>query len=152
MIYQILGFVILPALIAAFFASVIPRKHKEKERFNKAADTYSSKVHTALVGIYPVNHSWDSSHYPKFQQSVLDIEIAAAEFMPVIKRKSEPSARELNAAVKNYHDYCQQKKYERAVTRSWFPNSPRPRKESGNDPVEEFKNIVEHLLSFANEK
>jgi hypothetical protein len=31
-------------------------------------------------------------------------------------------------------------------------HSPKPRKESGIDPLEEFKNIVEHLLSFANEK
>jgi len=28
----------------------------------------------------------------------------------------------------------------------------KPPNESGIDPVEEFKNIVEHLLSFANEK
>jgi hypothetical protein len=126
----------------------LSKSRNEEERFKNAAATYSSKIRTALVGIYPVPHPcWDSSHFPKIQQSVLDIETAAAEFMSSIKRKSE-----LNAAVKNYHDYCQQRKYEKAAQLSWFPNSPRPRNESGINPVEEFKNIVEHLLSFANEK
>jgi hypothetical protein len=40
MIYKILGFVILPALLTAFFASIIPRKLKERQRFNEAAKTF----------------------------------------------------------------------------------------------------------------
>ena len=138
----------LPVLLGALLTSIITRKHKEKERFNKAADTFRNKVITGLEGIYPITHPWwDSILFPKFQQSVPKIEIAAAEFRHFIKRKSE-----LDATVKKYHDYCQQRKYEKAWYSSMFPNSPKPPNESGIDPVEEFKNIVEHLLSFANEK
>jgi hypothetical protein len=124
-IFEKLSFIILPILITALLGSILTRKHKEKERFNEAADTYSSKVHTALVGIYPITHPWwDSILFPKFQQSVPKIETAAAEFMPFIKRKSELDARELDATVKKYNDYCQQKKYEKTWYSSMFPNSP----------------------------
>ena len=104
----------------------LSKSRNEEERFyNKAADTFSVKVRTALIGIYPVTLPWlDSILFTKIQQSVLDIEAAAAEFMPVIKRKSEAAASELEATVKEYHDYCQQKKYEKAWYSSMFPNSP----------------------------
>jgi len=39
-IFKILAFVILPVLIAAFFASIIPRKRIERQRFNEAADRF----------------------------------------------------------------------------------------------------------------
>ena len=37
-------FILLPVLIAAFFASIIPRKQKEKEIFNGAADSLYTKL------------------------------------------------------------------------------------------------------------
>lgn len=40
MIYKILGFVMLPALLTAFFASIIPRKLEERRRFNEAAKIF----------------------------------------------------------------------------------------------------------------
>lgn len=39
-IFNILAFVILPVLVAAFFASIIPRKRQERQRFNEAADRF----------------------------------------------------------------------------------------------------------------
>jgi hypothetical protein len=144
MIYQILGFVILPALIAAFFASVIPRKHKDKERFNGAADTFRTKVITALEGIYPITRTWwDESLFPKFPQSVPKIETAAAEFSHFIKCKTD-----LDIAVKKYHDYCQRSTYKKCAPRIEYPNTPKL-PNSDIDHIEEFKNIVEHILSFA---
>jgi len=44
MIYKILGFVILPALLTAFFASIIPRKLEERRRFNEAAKTFQDAL------------------------------------------------------------------------------------------------------------
>ena len=40
MIHKILGFVILPALLTAFFASIIPRKLEERRQFNEAAKIF----------------------------------------------------------------------------------------------------------------
>lgn len=140
--------IFLVALLAAFFASIIPRKQKEREKFNDAATTFRSKVLNSLEGIYPVTRPWsDESLFPKFQQSVPKVETAGVEFRPFIKHKTE-----FDAAVKEYHDYCQQRKYEKALAWSMYPNSPKPPSESGIGPAEEFKNIVEHILSFANEK
>lgn len=136
-------------IIIALFGIFIKIRYDEVKSFRAAADTFRSKVITELEGIYPITRQWwDESHFPKFQQSVPKIETAAVEFGHFIpKRKSE-----LNTAVKNYHDYCQQRKYEKASLWDAFPNSPKHPNYSGIHPVEEFKNIVEHLLSLANEK
>lgn len=39
-IFKTLVYIIFPVLIAAFFASIIPRKRQERQRFNEAADRF----------------------------------------------------------------------------------------------------------------
>lgn len=146
-IFEKLCLIILPLLITAFLYSIITRKQKEREKFNDAASAFRNKVLNALEGIYPITRSWwDESLFPKFQQSVSIIETAGAEFKRFIKRKTK-----FDTAIRNYHDYCQRKTYERGGPRMTYPNSP-TMPQPNADPIEEFKNIVEHLLSFAKNK
>lgn len=146
-IVEKLSLIILPILLTALLGSIITRKHKELEKFTDAAITFRNKVLNVLEGIYPVTCTWwDEILFPKFQQSVSSIETAAAEFYPFVRRKAE-----FDAAIKNYHDYCQQGKYRKGTPHMTYPNSP-ALPNPGIDPVEEFKKIVEHILSFADKK
>ena len=134
------------AVVALIPVTWVPLHIFRVGRFNKAATIFRNKVLNALEGIYPVtNPWWDESVFPKFKQSVPIIETAVAEFRHFVKRKTE-----LDTAVKKYHDYCQRRTYERGIPHMTYPNSPGiPKTET--DPIEEFKNIVEHILSFADE-
>jgi len=139
--------IILAALLTAFFYSVITRKQKEREKFNDAATTFRNKVLNALEGIYPITCSWwDQNLFPKFQRSVPIIETAVAEFLHFVKRKTA-----FDAAIKDYREYCQHKIYEGGAPHLTYKNIPDDHKPK-TDPIEEFKNIVEHLLSFAKNK
>lgn len=140
-------FGIVGAFFGSWFSYLFGECRRRKEQFDNAAIIFRSKTINALVGIYPVTRSyWDESLFPKFQQSVPIIETAGAEFWYFIKRKTE-----LDAAIKDYRDYCQQRKYEKGAPHMTYPNSPVPLKPETN-PIEEFKSIVEHLLSFADDK
>ena len=118
-----------------------------KNNFSATSATFRNKILIALEGIYPITRSWwDESLFPKFPQSVSKIETAGAEFRHFVKRKTA-----FDAAIKDYRDYCQRRTYERGAPRMTYPNSPAP-PNPATDPIEEFKNIVEHLLSFAEKK
>ncbi len=146
-IFEKLSFIILPLLITAFLYSIITRKQKEREKFNDAAAAFRNKVLNALEGIHPISCSWwDESLFPKFQQSVPIIETAVAEFWYFVKRKTA-----FDGAMKDYRDYCQQRKYIRGAPHMAYGNTPTLPK-SEPDPIEEFENIVNHLLSFAKNK
>jgi hypothetical protein len=153
---------VIGALIGAWIGGIISKrasieavkssndnaiKIMQRQEFFVAASKFKATVIYELIGFYPTDQIWDEKEFPRFHQSIPKIKSAAAEFRYFVKRKTE-----FDAAVKEYHDYCQQRKYKNALSRTYFPNSPRPPNESGINPVEEFKNIVEHLLSFANEK
>ena len=134
-------------LIMALIGYRLTINAQKHSAFITAATSFRNKVLNALEGIYPITLSWwDENLFPKFQQSVSKIKTAGAEFRHFVKRKTK-----FDAAIKDYHDYCQRRTYERGVPHMTYPNSPGiPKTE--NDPIKEFKNIVEHLLSFADEK
>jgi hypothetical protein len=134
-------------LIMALIGYRLTINAQKHSAFITAATVFRNKVLNALEGIYPVARSWwDESLFPKFQQSVPIIETAVAEFRYFVKRKTA-----FDAAIKDYRDYCQQRKYVRGAPHMTYENSPAlPKPET--DPIEEFKNIVEHLLSFTERK
>lgn len=134
-------------LIMAWIGYRLTLNLQNRKAFNDAATTFRNKVLGALEGIYPVTRSWwDESLFPKFQQSIPIIGTAVAEFWHFVKRKTA-----FDAAMKDYRDYCQQRKYVRGAPHMTYENSPTLPK-SEPDPIEEFKNIVEHMLSFAKMK
>jgi len=134
-------------IIVLLFGSIAAHRltlyREKRNKFSEEAAKFRSRVLATLEGIYPVAHPrWDESLFPKFQRSVPIIETAVAEFRYFIKHKAE-----LDAAIKKYRDYCQRRAYERGAPHMTYPNSrtmPQPKA----DPIEEFRNIVDHLLSF----
>ena len=143
---QIEGILIifLTALIGAFFASVIPRKLKEREKFIDAANTFRSKVLNALEGVYPNTKTyWDEKLFPIFIQSIPKIESAAVEFGYFTKSKDN-----FNATVKEYREYCEKRIYEHCTAWDFYIE----KKPDEVGPVEIFSNIVDHLLSFTVKK
>jgi len=137
----------LVAIFYSWLANFFSERRDRRKEFNQAANIFRNKVLSILEGIYPVIYPWwDESLFPKFQQSITKIDTAGAKFSHSIKHQTE-----LNAAIKDYRDYCQQRKYEKGAPHMTYENSPAlPKPET--DPIEEFKIIVEHILSFANVK
>lgn len=136
-----IGIIVILFGIIAVHRLILYREKRNK--FLEEAAKFRSKVLAALEGIYPVTQPWwDESLFPKFQQSVPIIETAVAEFRYFIKEKFK-----LDAAIKEYRDYCQRRTYERGRPHMTYPNSPTMPQPKA-DPIEEFKNIVDHLLSF----
>ena len=103
MIYKILGFVILPALIAAFFASIIPRKLEERLRFNEAANIFKE----AFINEQRLLDYW--SHAKRVGIPICDIikdaidrhEIAMMKFKPFVCKAN------IDAYEKAWKDYAE---------------------------------------------
>jgi hypothetical protein len=143
-VFEKLSYVVLPALITAFFASIIQRKLKERQRFLDAAAVFRGKVLSELEGLYPVSNFWEEKLYPKFRQSIPKIETAAVEFRHFVKRKEE-----FDAAIREYRDYCWKVTY--GGVSGWHMYTSM-RKPGDIGPVETFKNLVEGLFTFTARK
>ena len=119
--------------------------HREKiNKFSAEAAKFRSKVLAELEGIYPIPSVWQPQDYSHFRQSINKVETAAAEFRYLVKRKTE-----FDVAMKEYREYCEKATFEGVS--AWFTyTSWRSPDDIG--PMETFKNIVEHLFSFADEK
>ncbi len=131
-------------LIDHFLAKIRTREDREAKKFDDAVVIFRSKVLAELEGIYPVTQIWQPEIYPRFRSSINKVETAAAEFRYFVKRKAE-----FDTAVKEYHEYCSKVTFEGVS--AWFMyTSTRTPGDIG--PIETFKNIVDHLLSFAKEK
>jgi hypothetical protein len=112
--------------------------------FNAAAIIFRNKVLAELEGIYPIPPVWQPQDYSRFRQSINKVGTAAAEFRHFVKRKAE-----FDVAVKEYREYCEKVTF--GGVSGWFTyTSTRSPDDIG--PVETFKNIVEHLFSFTDEK
>lgn len=119
--------------------------HREKRnRFSGEAAKFRTKVLAELEGIYPIPPVWQPQDYSHFRQSISKVETAATEFRHFVKRKVE-----FDAAIKEYRKYCEKVTFEGVS--AWFMY-PSMRSPGDIGPVETFRNIVEHLFSFANEE
>jgi hypothetical protein len=89
MIYKILGFVILPALITAFFASLIPRKLKEREKFVEAASEFRNAFVEAQRLIDPnslADRASAGSASNVIKDAINGHEIAMMKFEPFVSK------------------------------------------------------------------
>jgi len=134
----------LPVLLAALLTSIITRQHRDKERFDKAADIFRNRVLTELKGLYPVTQYWDKATFQIISNSITEIESAVEEFRFFVTRKAQ-----FDTAIKEYCDYCKIISWEECAGWSMYPTM---RKEGEVGPREKFNNIVKHLLSFADRK
>ena len=118
-----------------------------REKMNKrieASEKFRNIILSVLEGLYPTTHYWDKKEYPRFFQSITKVESAAIEFRPYVVRKSS-----FDVAIKKYCDYCKNIKWNQVVGWAMYPSMRKPG-EIG--PKEEFKQLVETVLSFANKK
>jgi hypothetical protein len=133
------------ALIMALIGYRLSLNLQKHNTFITAASTFRSKILAELEGLYPITHHWDESMYPRFSQSIPKIESAAAEFKFFVPFYHSQA---YDKALKNYCEYCNEITQNDVASYSLWPDFPKPRE----NPREQFKNIVEHLLSFAEEK
>jgi hypothetical protein len=130
------------ALIVAPLAVAI--KRKRKTRFRQAAATFKSRVLAELEGLYPVTQYWDMQTFPRFSQSIIEIESAAAGFIFYVTRK-----RAFDSAVKEYCDHCKEISWKQCAAWDMYPSM---RKEGEISPRKKFDHLVKNLLSFAEGK
>jgi hypothetical protein len=116
----------------------------QRNAFRSAAATFRSKVLSELEGLYPVTQHWDMNVFPRFYQSIIKIESAAAEFRFFITRKGL-----FDLAVKEYCDYCKQISWDKCAGWSMYPTMRKPGEIS---PRDKFAQYVQKLLSFTEEK
>lgn len=137
-IYSILG-----AILLACFIGYITYRNNRKNRVAEASIKFRGKILTELKGLYPVTQYWDKSLFPRFRQSIPEIETITTEFsyfVPFYRKWS------YKKALKNYCEYCNKITWNNVASFPFWPDFPTPSK----NPREQFKEIVEHLLSFAN--
>jgi hypothetical protein len=135
----------LPVLLAALLGSIITRNHKEKERFNEAASIFRNKILTELIGFYPIVNLWNKNEFPRLYQSIPKINSAAAEFRYFVTCKAD-----FDEAMNEYNQYCRDNTADKIFCLDFYQNMPGTK--NRNDYIEQFKNIVEHMISFTNEK
>ena len=135
---------IIGGILVAVFGGYITYRIYLKTRINQAAATFRSRVLAELKGLYPVTQYWDTQTFPRFSQSITEIESAAAEFRFYVTRKSA-----LDAAVKEYSNHCKKTSWNECAAWDMYPTM---RKEGEISPREKFDHLVKDLLSFAEEK
>jgi hypothetical protein len=104
-----------------------------------ASHTFRNIILSELKGLYPVNDYWDKSIFPRFKQSIAKIESAATEFqffIPFYQRKA------YKKALSDYYDYCNKITWYDVAGYYFWP-------ENQENPREQFKNIVDRILSFS---
>ncbi|HQU32304.1 MAG: hypothetical protein HRU72_04480 [Planctomycetia bacterium] len=146
-------------LIGAWIGGVISRKASieavessnknainimQRQEFFSASSKFKSAILYELSGFYPIDQNWNENDFPRIYESIPKISSAATEFRYFVTRKTE-----FDRTVSAYNKYCRETTYESIAAYTMFPSM---KKERDIGKREEFKNIVEHLLSFADEK
>jgi len=109
--------------------------------FNNAVSKFRSAIIYELSGFYPIEQGWNKEDFPRLYQSIPRINSAATEFRHFVTRKAD-----FDIAIKEYNKYCRETR-ENDIFTIDFPSMAKP---GDIKPKDRFKNIVEHLLSFAN--
>lgn len=138
---------ILGALLGALLTGPVTYYFTKKlasiQKYDSAASKFCAAVLYELVGFYPINQHWEKKEFHRLYDSIPRINSAAAEFRFFVTSKTD-----FDAAVDEYDKYCQETK-ENDIFILDFPSMTKP---GDIKPKDRFKNIVEHLLSFTNEK
>jgi len=140
---------IVAALLGGWVGAAISRKSAtdilKKEQFFTAASKFRSTVLYELTSLYPIDQFWDKKEFPRLYQSIPKINSAAAEFRYFVNCKAD-----FDKSISEYNQYCRENTADKVFCLDFYQNMPGTK--NRNDYIEQFKNIVEHILSFANEK
>jgi hypothetical protein len=131
---------------ALFMAWVSYRLTLAGQRHNAfiiASSIFRNIVLTELTGLYPIDQLWDKKEFPRLYQSIPKINSAAAEFRYFVTRKTD-----FDKAVRKYCNYCRNTKESNAFGLEYKDMGVKGTQNYRN----EFKNIVENMIAFTNEK
>lgn len=112
----------------------------KQQEFFVAASKFKSAVLYDLIGLYPINQHWEKNQFSRIYDSIPRINTAAAEFRYFVVRKTD-----FDEAVSEYNKYCRETTFDNVQADILYPSM---RKEGEIGKREQFKNVVEHLLSF----
>lgn len=139
--------VILAGPLTYHFSKVLVKKTHEnaldvmrRQEFHSAASKFRANIIYELSDLYPIEQYWDKKDFPRLYQSIPRINSTAAEFRHLVTRKAD-----FDTAVNEYNKYCREIK-EHDIFTIDFTSMKKP---GDIKPKDRFKNIVEHLLSFA---
>lgn len=108
----------------------------------KASSKFKSFVIYELSGFYPINQHWEKNEFHRLYDSIPRINSAAAEFRYFVGSKTN-----FDKAIDEYNKYCRETTSKHVSADIMYPDM---RKEGEISKREQFKNIVENILSFAN--
>lgn len=147
---------VIGALVGAWAGSAISRKAsieatkssndnainimKRQEHFT-VASKFKATVIYELSGFYPIDQYWEKDQFSRIYDSIPTINSAAAEFRYFVTSKTD-----FDKAVSEYNKYCRETTYGNVSSDRMFPSM---HKEGEIGKREQFKNIVDHLLLFA---
>ena len=138
-------YVIAGGILPIAFGGYMAYRNNKKNRRAEASMRFSNKVLAELEGLYPVTQHWEQSIFPRFSHSITKIESACAEFRYFIPFYRKGA---YDKAIKDYCKYCNEITWESCAGHTMWPEMRKP---GDLGPRETFKNIVEHLFSFAKE-
>ncbi len=111
---------------------------------NKASSKFRSSILYELTGLYPIDQHWERENIQHLYNSLPLINSIASDFRYYLSEKEE-----FDNTVRKYNKFCREITYNSLVADSMYP-SMRKEKEMGKK--EEFANIINQLLSFAEQK
>lgn len=116
----------------------------QRQEFFVAASKFKATILYELIGFYPIDQYWEQKEVHRLCDSIPRINSASAEFRYFVARKSD-----FDKAISEYNQYCRENRADKAFGMDYSKSMD---VKSPNDYRKEFKDIVEHLLSFADEK
>ena len=143
--------VLLGGPVTYYYAKVLVQTtHKnaidlmQRQEFFAAASKFKATVLYEIIGFYPIDQYWEEKEILRLYQSIPRLNSAAAEFRYFVTRKPD-----FDKAVSEYNQYCREKRADKSFGMDYSKSMD---VKSPNDYKKEFKDIVEHMLSFAKEK
>jgi hypothetical protein len=130
-------------LVMALVVHHLTLNAQRHNAYINAASTFRSAILGELVGFYPIDQIWDKKEFPQLYKSIPKINSAAAEFRTFVTRKAN-----FDMAINEYNKYCREKKEDKVFALTY----PTMGYGGVEEYQKEFKNIVERIISFANEK
>lgn len=132
------------ALIVILIGHLLNNVSNQKNRFNEAAAKLRSVVITELNGLYPTPIDWPDNIAARLDRTLPAIQTAIAEFSHFL---TDADCKSINATWDQYYKHCKQ-----VIPDAFSDASIFYAEGKSKQAQEQFKAIIEHLLSFAKEK
>ena len=115
-----------------------------RQEFFVAASKFKATIIYELVGFYPIDQHWEKNEWPRVYQSIPKVNSAAAEFRYFVTGKDD-----FDKSISEYNKYCRESTADKVFILDFSKSMPG---KYLKDYMKEFNDIVNHILSFANEK